>query len=483
MEKQSIKKNIIYNFIKTCSALVFPLITFPYISRVLQPDHIGKCDFGQSIVNYFSLIASLGITTYAIRECSVVSKDKKKLSNLASQIFSISILTTLVAYILLVISLLFFKQLEEYRLLILIQSTSIVMITLGADWLNSAMEDFRYITIRTFCFQIISLIIMLLFVKEPEDYLKYAMISVFSSSGASIVNIWYRRRYCKVTFTTHIDWKKHIGPIILLFVMLLSQLIFSNADKTMLGIMKSDYEVGIYSTAVKITNIVRQVVTAILWVIMPRLSLYFAGKDYDKINNFLRRILSFIIVISLPCVVGVEVMAKEIILLIAGKNYMGSVLALRILMISLFFSFFGGSFIGNIILLPAKREKDFMIVCCITAVVNVVANAVFIPYFGVYGASATTAFSEFLIFVLLLPKVDKEIHIEKKIKLFTSPIVGCVGLFAFCKIVLKIVSSLWLKTSVCIVGSVIVYGAVLIVMKNETVFSLLSSIQVRLKRK
>ncbi len=483
MANQNIKKNIVYNFLKTCSTLLFPLITYPYISRVLKPENIGKYDFGQSIVSYFSLIATLGITTYAIRECSTVNKNKEKLNDLASQIFSINIFTTIIAYICLSVSLFVFKPLVDYRFLIMIQSTSILMTTLGADWLNSAMEDFKYIAIRTFTFQLISLILMFLFVKEPKDYLIYAIISVVSSSGANIINIFYRRKFCKITFTTNINWKLHIRPIILLFVMLLSQLIFSNADKTMLGIIKGDYEVGIYSAAVKVTNIVRQVVLSILWVIMPRLSIYFAENQYEKINLLLRRILSFTIIVGLPCVVGVEVLAKEIVLVIAGEDFFGSILVLRILMISLFFSFFGGSFIGNIILLPAKKEKDYMVVCCITAIINVIANGIFIPYFGVNGAAITTVLSEFLILVLLLPKVDKKIHIENKINLIKAPLVGCFGIIVFCEMIFKLVNSLILRTSICVLGSIVVYGVTVILMKDETIFSLVHSIQDKIKEK
>ena len=164
MTQKSIKKNSIYSMLKTGSAILFPLITFPYISRVLLTDSVGKINFGLSIVSYFSLIASLGINTYAIRECSAARENKEKLSNIASQIFSINIVTTVMAYIALAITLLCYPRLENYRVLIVVQSLTIGATTLGADWLNSAMEDFKYITLRTVTFQFLSLVLMFILV-------------------------------------------------------------------------------------------------------------------------------------------------------------------------------------------------------------------------------------------------------------------------------------------------------------------------------
>ena len=174
MSEKSLKVNSILNVIKTISSILFPLITFPYISRVLQPAYVGKVNFGASFVSYFSLIASLGITTYAIRECSAVRGDKNKLGEIASQIFSINVYTTIIAYVMLGLSLIFFRELDSYRTLIIVQSTAILFTTWGTDWLNSAMEDFAYITIRTIAFQFLSLVLMFLLVKTPEDYIKYA---------------------------------------------------------------------------------------------------------------------------------------------------------------------------------------------------------------------------------------------------------------------------------------------------------------------
>ena len=213
----SVKKNAAFNTIKTVFGIIYPLITFPYISRVLMAENVGKINFGNSIVSYFSLIASLGVTTYAIRECSKVKHDREKLDEIASQIISINIISTLVAYLSLAITLVVARPLDNYRELICIQSSTILFATLGADWINSAMEDFKYIAMRTIGMQLFSLVLMFIFIHKPEDYITYAIISVVASSGANIINILYRRKFCRTKFTFSIDWKKHFPPIMISF--------------------------------------------------------------------------------------------------------------------------------------------------------------------------------------------------------------------------------------------------------------------------
>ena len=470
--KKNLKVNTILNMIKTGSNIIFPLITIPYVLRILSADNIGKVDFGNSFVSYFSLIASLGISTYAIRECAKVRDDRKKLDRVASQVFSINICTTIIAYVLMAIVLVEFRKLDSYRSLIIIQSTVLLFTTVGADWINTAMEDFVYITLRSVLFQILSLGLMFLFVKTSDDYVKYAVITVLSSSGSSISNIFYRRKYCKMHFTWNIPWKTHMIPILLLFVMSLSQTVFNSADVTMLGLMKGNYAVGIYSTAAKIEKLISQVVSSIVMVLIPRLSYMFESGEYDKINALLRKVLAVFLTIGLPACAGAAVMAKEIILIIGGEKYVEATLVLQILLISFLFSLVGGSFLGNIVLLPSGNEKKFMIICCISTVVNVIANAFLIPVFGAYAAAGTTAFSSLLIMIMLLVSVDKRIHIEAAGKLFVAPCVGSLLMSVCCKCMKNSFNNLWIRTAVCVVSGVIIYGAMQFILKNEIVIEI-----------
>lgn len=482
-ENKSLKVNSVLNIIKTIANIAFPLITFPYISRVLLPENVGKVSFGASFVSYFSLVASLGITTYAIRECSAVRKDRTRLGVIASEIFSINLCTTLIAYILLAVSLLTLHQLDSYRNLIIIQSSVIIFNTLGADWLNSAMEDFMYITIRSIAFQLVSLVLMFSFVRTPDDYLKYAAISVLSSSGANLVNMFYRKRFCRICFTGNMHWQTHFKPILLLFVMIMSQTVFNSADVTMLGLMKGDFEVGLYSTAHKLQNVISQVVSSLAWVVMPRMSLYFAEGDFDKINNMLKKTFSIMIMIGLPCVAGCIALSKEIVLLVGGEHFIGASIPFAILILSFLFSLLGGSFLGNMVLLPSKQEGTYMKICCITTIVNVILNYILIPFFGAIAAASTTAISAVIILLLLLITKDKRIKLDYIIETSKSPLVGSVLIFVVCIVVKQLINDLFSQIIVSVLGSIVVYAVAMFLLKNEILMELLCCIHDRRQKK
>ncbi|RHM59393.1 MULTISPECIES: oligosaccharide flippase family protein [Coprobacillaceae] len=480
---KSLRVNTILNIIKTASSIIFPFITFPYVSRVLMPEYIGKVNFGSSYVSYFSLIATLGITTYAVRECSKCKNDKNKLSREASEIYSINIFTTIIAYVLLFLSIILFKDLNNYRNLIIIQSTAILFTTLGADWINTTMEDYVYITIRSVVFEALALILTLLFVKKPSDYMLYAAITVLSTSGANIMNIFYRKKFCNIKITWNIDWKRHMKPILCLFVMLLSQTIFNSSDITMLGLIKGDFDVGLYSTAVKIINIINQLIASVLWVVLPRLSVYFVENDYPKINSLLRKILGLIVVLGLPCVVGTIAISKNIIYIVGGDSYLAATTTLKILSVGLLFSLFGGGFIGNIILLPSGQENYYMKVCCINAVFNIVANIFLIPLFGSNGAALSTAASSLLILILLIPKFDRRIKIDNLLGLITAPALGCVIIYIICRIVFLFQLNMYIETILCLGLSAFTYLLLLLISKNEIVYPIVSNIVDKIKKR
>lgn len=482
MQKSSVKKNTIFNTIKTVFGIIFPLITFPYISRVLMAENVGKVNFGNSIVSYFSLIASLGVSTYAIRECSKVRDNQDELNKTASQIFSINIVSTLISYLALAVTLIVARPLDNYRELICIQSATILFTTLGADWLNSAMEDFKYIAVRTIGMQLFSLALMFLFVRKPEDYIKYAVISVVASSGANIINIFYRRKFCKTVFTIHMDFKKHLPPILLMFSMILSQIIYTNSDITILGLIRGDYEVGLYSTAAKIYRLVNTTIASIAWVVMPQLSTGFANKDYREINRLLMYSLNFIIVLGLPCIIGANAIALPIIDVLAGPEYYGAVTAFRILTITLSFSLLGG-WVGNMTMLPAGRENVCLLTCFFSALVNIILNLILIPLYGLNAAATTTAIAECAGLFLSLRFIDKNIRISNLKEMFKAPIIGSMGIIIVALLVGLFVSSYSVRCIVTIVLSTLVYGTILVMMKNEFAISFIKPIISKIKKR
>ena len=484
MQKQkSLKTNSVLNILKTVSAIIFPLITFPYVSRVLQPENIGKVNFSGTYVGYFSLIASLGVATYAVRECAAVRDNRKNLSLVASEIFSINVCTTVIAYILLAISLILFRQLDNYRTLIYIQSSTILFATWGADWLNSAMEDFKYITIRSIFFQCVSLILTFALIKSPDDYLNYAVISVLSSSGANLSNVFYRRKYCELRFTLNMQVQKHLKPILLLFVMILAQTVFNSADITMLGLSCGDTEVGIYSTAYRIKSIIVQVVSSLAVVMMPRMSYYFAEDDWDKINRMLKKVLSVMVTIGFPCIAGCVSLSDDIVRLVGGTEYADASIPLKILMLSFIIDIFGGNFLGNMICIPIKQEKVFMEACCVAAGVNVILNYLLIPIVGATAAAFTSGIAALVILIWLLLKKDKRVRIDYILDVIKMPVIGAIAIVLFCSITKVFKFGFWISLIIKIGGSVVLYGVIQLIAHNPVVVDMLNLILKKMERK
>ena len=464
--KISLNKNTVYNTIKSVFGIIYPLITFPYISRVLMTDNVGKINFGNSVVSYFSLVASLGVTTYAIRECSKVKSDKEGLSKTASEIFSINIISTIISYVALIVTLIVAKPLENYKMLICIQSATILFTTLGADWINTVMEDFRYITIRTVAMQVLSLVLMFVFVQNPDDYIIYVIISLVSTAGANILNIFYRRKFCSIRFTFKPDLRKHLPPILVLFSLLISQIIYTNSDMTILGLVKGDYEVGLYSTSVKIYNLVNTTVASIAWVVMPQLTSSFEKKDYESVNKLLRYSLNFIVILGVPAFCGIEVIADHIIGFFAGDAYVGATMSIRILGVALVLSFIGG-WISNIILIPSGREKVCLYSSIVSASINIILNLIFIPRWGLNAAAATTVLSELVGVLIVGWFIDKNVKIINIWKMIRGPIIGGIGILIIGYIFRNIFVESWKISILTIFASALWYLIVLAVSKDE----------------
>lgn len=468
----NIKHNSIFNFIKTFSQFIFPLITFPYISRVLGAESIGKYNFSNSVVSYVSMIATLGISSYAVRECSKVKQNRTEYEKTASEIFSINIITTVIAYIILFLLLSFSESLHSYNKLIIILSTTIIFNTFGAEWINNVHEDFKFITIRSISFQILAFVLMLLFVRNQSDYINYAWISLLSTSGANLINVFYRRKYGKIRFTFNINLKVHFKPIVYLFAIYISQQIYVNSDITILGLYKGDTAVGIYSTSVKIYNIVNAMICSICMVVIPQISYLFEKKEYNSISKLFNYALNFIVVLGLPAITGINMLCPEIISCLAGNEYLAATSSLRILTIALIFSLLGG-LIGNVTIIPAGREKICFFQGIVAATINILFNVVLIPSFGINAAASTTAIAEGVSFVILAINFDKRIRIKSIKKILFGPLLGSMLIICVILFTRYLIHNSILVILVSVTMSMIIYLIVQILVKNEFVYEFL----------
>lgn len=470
--KKSIKLNALLNMVKQVMQVIFPLITVPYITRVLLPEYYGRINTGNSLISYISLIAGLGIASYAIREGSIIRQDKKELNEFSNQVFSINLLSTMLSYALLVILLLIVPHYRSYSMLLIIQGSVVLFSTLGADWINSIEEDYLYLTIRYIVLHVIALVLMFLFVKKPDDYYLYAAISLVTSVGGNILNMVYIRKYVKLRFTFNIDWKKHLLPIMILFGNSIAMTIYVSSDITMLEIFKGDAEVGIYSVSTKIYSIVKQVLNAILIVSVPRMTQYVGSANYTNFLVLGRKILGALLTIMCPFLAGVIVFRAEAIAFAGGNDYISATSSLFLLILAAFPALLA-TFFSSCALMPLRKERNILIGTIISAILNVVLNLVCIPKWGGDGAALTTLISETFVAIYFgyLLKKENCHFFDKRIVMLT--IVGTIIV-----VVISLLFRLWIvNTYVCLLLAILcaslLYAVIQILGKNEVVYSFL----------
>lgn len=407
---RSITKNTVYNILRTCSPILFQLAMFPYVARVLEPAGVGRVAFAQSVVAYAALVASLGIESFAVRECSRVRADRAALSLVASRLMSIGIFAAGAAYALLLLALAFWDGLRGYESLVLLLSVSIAFTAVGCEWLNAAMEDFRWIALRTLAFQVLSLVLVFTCVRGTDDTMVYAAILTLAAGGAGLANVFYRRRFCSVSFTTDIDVRRYLLPILTFFGIMVAQTIYTNTDITMLGVLCGDEEAGLYSTAVKVYNAVNRVVASVSLVVLPQAAVAFAAGDFRKVAHIFRYAIGVVAVFGLPCAAILYAFAPEILWVVGGEAYVVAAPVLRILVFAILLSYLGGV-VGSVLFLAGGRERVGLCGGVISAALNFVLNLYFIPRYGMTAAAWTTVAAEAVALVVLLCNWDRRIKL------------------------------------------------------------------------
>lgn len=484
-EKKSIKVNAALNGFRTILNVLFPLITFPYISHVLSVDEIGKYNFSDSIVSYFLLIAALGINQYAIREGSKYRNNRKALSNFASKVFTVNVVSTIISYALLFILMRLSDTLQAYRYCILILSIQIFFATIGTEWIYSIFEEFGYITVRSIVFKIISIALLFIFVKNEGDYLKYAFIVVFAIAGSNILNYFNAKKYIDLKIVFKFDWKQIIVPVFIIFASNVAIQIYVSSDITMLGYIKSDYNVGIYSVSAKIYTVIKNVLTAVLTVAIPRFS-YYAGKGLkDEYNHLLKKVINTLFVIAIPAVVGLILLSYNVVYIIAGEQYVPAQMSLCILCIAIIFAVFNG-LLNQSVLLAYGREKISLYCTIISAATNIGLNFIMIPLWAENGAAITVVISELILFLLLFYKsrdlVKSSFFNVSTFKNIMSVLAGILGIILWCKIVENLVTNISARTVISVIGSAILYSFILLLTKNKILIEIISGLKSKLKR-
>ena len=410
---KSIKRNFIYNILINLSAVVFPLITAPYVARVLAPDGVGLYNFSNTYAGYFALVALLGIPTYGVREVAKVKDDKKTLSEVISQLMSIAAITTFAVTVIYLATIAFIGQLSENYLIFLLAGFAIYLAPFKINWYYQGIEEFGFITLRTLVIRVFSLVCLFVFVKQKEDLIIYILINVL---GGVIADVWNYSKMLKSGIRPHLTLKglkPHLKPLLVLFASVIAISIYTVLDTVMLGFITDYSEVGFYSSAMHMSKVALSVITSLSIVAVPRISSFLKNQDFDKINDLVNKAFSVVAFMAFPTAIGLICISPTFVPLFFGKEFVGSIVPLMILSLLIIVIGFN-NLIGVQILIGTGHDKQYLYSVLVGAVSNFIINCAFIPLWGSVGASVASVIAELLVLMAAVHHVRKNTSVRLK---------------------------------------------------------------------
>lgn len=401
------------------ATVLAPLVIYPYVTRVLGPEGIGRVNFAQSVVFYFTMLAQLGIPTYGIRECAKVRDDKAVLSRTVQEILIINAITCAVAYLLFFICVFTVPQMRADKTLFIVMASSTLLNVIGVEWLYNSLEKYDYLAALTFATKLLMIALVFICVKAENDVVKYGALYTLGSIGWGLVTFFRLGKQVDLKPAGGYDLKRHLKPIGVFFAMSVATTVYTMMDSAMLGFMKGTVENGYYDSAVKVKMALVSFVTAMGTVMLPRSAYKLSKGDVEAFEELAKKAMGFVISVSVPCCVYFAMFAKPAILLLSGNAFYNSIMPMRLIMPTVIL--IGITNIAGIqMMIPLGREKGVLYAEIAGAVVNIIVNAVLIPKMGASGAAIGTVVAETVVLLMemwfirdLLGKVISGANIAK----------------------------------------------------------------------
>ena len=414
---KSVKANYILNLINTGTQILFPLITFPYACRVIEPDGIGQVNFFSSIIGYISLFTCLGIPMYAVREIARDRNDIVKMNRTAVEILLLHALLSLAGYLIVAVLCLTVPQIKVDIPLFLILSLTIFFTAIGCEWFYQGIEDFKYITIRGLVVKVVSVVLLFIFVKTKDDLIYYGAYTVIGILGGNIFNFFRLRKYIhkENLIFSNLNISRHIKPVLQVFSFNVVTSVYLQLNPVLLGFLKGALAVGYFTAATKIMSVVMKLSSCLGVVMMPRTSNLIAEHKEDEFNKLIQKSYDFTIAISLPLTCGLLVAAPYIIKVLCGQEFIpatfaSQIIAPIILMVGI------SNVMGIQVLYPKGKIKTVIRCCLIGAIVDLVLNIILIPFFSYDGTAIAYLGAEVAttVSIYLIAKKDLPIRFFKK---------------------------------------------------------------------
>jgi len=390
-----LKKNFIFNFLLTGSNLLFPLLTFPYLSRILGAEGLGICNFIISYGQNFIIIAALGMPVYGTREIAKIGNNRIKRSNLFFELLTVHLCFTFLLLIIYIASVLMYADLRSYKELALIGGLFILLNVFSIEWLFSGVNDFKYITIRSLFIRGLSVIFIFLFVKTKNDLSIYFIILVCTVFFTVLTDVYYARKFIsrKIVLTFK-GILTHVRPIFILGIYMVLTSIYSVLPTTLLGFLSSKLSVGYYYGANKIIRMAISVFSALITVMVPRVNLIVEEKEeYLLLVN---KALSIVVTFGIPLTFFVFLLANPIVMLLAGKDFTNSIFIIKVMAPMILIVAFAQVFV-LLVLSVNRKDKSMVMLSAIGMIVSLLINLIFIPLFAEKAAAFSQLIAELLV--------------------------------------------------------------------------------------
>lgn len=402
-------KNYLYNAFYQIFVLLVPLVTTPYLSRVLGPQGVGINSYTNSIIQYFILAGSIGIGMYGNRQIAFVRDNKEELTKTFYEIFFLRIITIAIAYVFFIVFLLLTK---EYRLYYIAQSISIIAAAFDISWFFMGVENFAVTIFRNLVIKILSLICIFTFVKSFDDLFIYIAILSLSLLFGNLTLFPSLKRY-----VGKVDWKKlnvlkHLAPSIALFIPQVAIQIYLVVNKTMLGSLDSVVAAGYFDQSDRVIRLVLAIVTATGTVMLPHVANAYMRGDVEKTKESLYSSFSFVSALSVPMMFGMIAVTKKFVPLFFSNKFIAIVPLMQVEAIVILIIAWGSA-IGVQYLLPTQQNKSYTVSVVLGAVVNIVVNVPLILWLGAFGASIATVCSEMTVSGYQLFSIRKQISYKR----------------------------------------------------------------------
>lgn len=389
-----ILKNYVYNLSYQLLLIILPIITTPYVTRIFSSKDLGTYGFFNSIVTYFILLATLGVANYGTKE---ISSNRSEIRKNFWGIYSLQFGASIISIILYVMLCLFVPGMQHPIAYIL--GLSLLSKGLDISWLFQGLEDFRRITVRNMTVKLLGVISIFLFIKSEEDlYLYVFLLTFFEFLGQ--LSMWLpARNYIDRFHFDRKNTKRHLKPVVLLFLPQVAISLYATLNRTMLGALSSTQDVGIYDQALKIVNILLTLVTSLGSVMLPRVSNLLADGDKKAVNRLLEMAFKAYNLIVFPLIVGMLLINSDFVSFFLGDDFQAARYGIAIMVCRIFF--IGWTNITGIqILIPYNKNREFMISTTVPAFISVGLNLILIPSLGYIGAAIVSVFTEFLVWAL-----------------------------------------------------------------------------------